>query len=386
MSEHLIDAEVKGAAVTAPAHTSEGLVIDAWHRAFGGSRPNSDSSILDARGGYGKTLRFLGYLENATGRTVSISAVLNARTLRAIANVVESGVEPSARASILVKDGGDAPPLFILPGLDGSIFELLALGRDIRHSGPTYTNLLAGLDGRTAPQRSVAEIADYQVAEIKAVRPTGPYRLLGYSFGGMIGVEVARRLAAMGDEIDFFGMLEPGMSERVWPLRLRLQTLYKRTVYHVGKLRGMSLAEGRSYLADRVVPLMGRIRRILGSEDTAGSPYRVGGLPSVLQEMWEASLLAYYRYRPERYAGDVSFIQSEIGDPFGPRYFQLWSRHMPRITLYTVPGTHWTMLRGRNGRALAKQVTDLLDKRSDPRQAAQSSVPPPPTALGDTIV
>ena len=54
-------------------------------------------------------------------------------------------------------------------------------------------------------------------AGIRRVQPTGPYCLLGYSFGGLVAHEVARQLQEEGEEIGtliFLDTRAPG-----WALR-----------------------------------------------------------------------------------------------------------------------------------------------------------------------
>jgi thioesterase domain-containing protein len=62
--------------------------------------------------------------------------------------------------------------------------------------------------------RPSAEISNLQLLvsqilqRIEAIYPSGPIYLAGYSLGGVIGLEVARRLAAAGRTPAFFGVLD----------------------------------------------------------------------------------------------------------------------------------------------------------------------------------
>lgn len=60
----------------------------------------------------------------------------------------------------------------------------------------------SGLDGVGYLPASVAEMADEYVARIREVRPEGPYRLLGWSFGGHVAHAVATRLRAQGEVVE----------------------------------------------------------------------------------------------------------------------------------------------------------------------------------------
>jgi thioesterase domain-containing protein len=45
---------------------------------------------------------------------------------------------------------------------------------------------------------------------MKKVQPNGPYNLIGYSFGGYIAYEMARRLEQLGEQVNLLGMLDVG--------------------------------------------------------------------------------------------------------------------------------------------------------------------------------
>jgi len=57
------------------------------------------------------------------------------------------------------------------------------------------------MDGVSEPLKSVASMAEAYIEELRAVQPSGPYLLAGYSMGGAVAFEMAQRLRAEGEEI-----------------------------------------------------------------------------------------------------------------------------------------------------------------------------------------
>ena len=49
----------------------------------------------------------------------------------------------------------------------------------------------------------------------------GPYRLLGYSFGGLIAFEVARQIADAGGDVSFLGIIDNKSQEKIFTNSLR---------------------------------------------------------------------------------------------------------------------------------------------------------------------
>lgn len=56
---------------------------------------------------------------------------------------------------------------------------------------------------------SIEELAAMHLADIRKIRPHGPYRLGGYSLGGLIALEMAQQLRTEGEEVEFLFLLDP---------------------------------------------------------------------------------------------------------------------------------------------------------------------------------
>jgi thioesterase domain-containing protein len=63
-------------------------------------------------------------------------------------------------------------------------------------------------------------MAGYYGDHIRRIQPTGPYRLLGTSFGGLIAFELALQLRAAGEAVDFLGLLDTSPTACRWNRRL----------------------------------------------------------------------------------------------------------------------------------------------------------------------
>ncbi len=56
---------------------------------------------------------------------------------------------------------------------------------------------------------SLAELARAHVAGLRAIQPAGPYRLAGYSFGGIVAFEMAQQLRRAGQTVELLFLLDP---------------------------------------------------------------------------------------------------------------------------------------------------------------------------------
>lgn len=57
--------------------------------------------------------------------------------------------------------------------------------------------------------KTIEELADFYISHIQEVQPKGPYDLLGWSFGGILALEIAKRLARDGHSIGTLALIDP---------------------------------------------------------------------------------------------------------------------------------------------------------------------------------
>ncbi|MEU7454347.1 type I polyketide synthase [Streptosporangium roseum] len=112
-----------------------------------------------------------------------------------------------------VPEGGGQVPLFLGHPAGGTtgVYSLLAgaLGADRVVFG------LERLDdvGAAGAEAGVSERAARYVAEIRKVQPAGPYRVGGWSFGGILAFEIARQLGA--ENVELVAMIDSGLPDEV---------------------------------------------------------------------------------------------------------------------------------------------------------------------------
>src|SRR5262249_55006381 len=92
-----------------------------------------------------------------------------------------------------LKPGERLPPVFFIHGVGGSVAGLISMARRITYSGPVIGIRARGLVGHESPHATVEAMAAEYLREVKALQPRGPYYLCGYSFGGLVAFEMARR-------------------------------------------------------------------------------------------------------------------------------------------------------------------------------------------------
>jgi thioesterase domain-containing protein len=73
---------------------------------------------------------------------------------------------------------------------------------------PFYGFQAIGLDGNHACHERVEIMASHYISEMRAVQPTGPYLIGGYSFGGLVAYEMAQQLLSCGEKVALLALID----------------------------------------------------------------------------------------------------------------------------------------------------------------------------------
>ncbi|MGW0534820.1 alpha/beta fold hydrolase [Streptomyces sp. NPDC003032] len=152
---------------------------------------------------------------------VPMSTLLQAPTVRALARHLAGGQSTEGDAAydplVPLQVTGDGTPLFCVhPGL-GEVLVFVNLAKYFTGERPFHALRARGFGQGETYFGSFDEMVSTYVAAIRRAQPDGPYAVAGYSYGGAVAFEIAKRLEAEGDEVKFVGVfnLPPSISGRM---------------------------------------------------------------------------------------------------------------------------------------------------------------------------
>ena len=130
--------------------------------------------------------------------------------------------DPAWSSLVPLQSQGEKIPLFVMHGMGGDVFAYLDFARLLAPDRPVYGLQAIGLDGTHPNHDSIESMASYYADQIRALHPSGPYYLLGYSLAGWIAYAVADQLMKKGGSIARFVVLDTE-AEAKMSLGIRLQ-------------------------------------------------------------------------------------------------------------------------------------------------------------------
>ena len=338
----------------------EAAVAAAFERAFDRRPLGRDENFFDLGGDSLTAMKIVFALKRTLGLETPVTEIFHTPTIAGLAEALATQAQRDDHPSLVrLKDGRDAPPLFMIPGVDGSAMKLRRLALAIDHRGPVYGLQAKGASGEAEPLASIEEMADFYVGVMKSVQPEGPYALAGFSLGAVAALETARALRAAGDKIDALMLLDPPLDERWWPLPLWLAALARRTVLHAGVVSRMGRKRWR-YAAARLRGFARHFARRYESERRLRPHAFDPDLPPPLQAVHDRALVAVSAYRPRFYDGALTLFVAAEGIYQGCAAGALWSRFAAQVRVEPVPGDHMSMITPSEHHVLAEEIARAL--------------------------
>ncbi|QFU92989.1 non-ribosomal peptide synthetase [Amycolatopsis sp. YIM 10] len=106
---------------------------------------------------------------------------------------------------ILVNEEAEQTLFVLPPGEGGAESYLSNLAREL----PEHRLVLFNNVHLHSPMGSFEELGRYYVEHLRRLQPSGPYHLLGWSFGGVLSLEISRQLARAGERIADLLLIDP---------------------------------------------------------------------------------------------------------------------------------------------------------------------------------
>ena len=183
-------------------------------------------------------------------RDVTIATVLQNPSVRELAERVHPGARAGKRhydPIVPLQLTGRKTPLFCIHPAVGEVLVYVNLAKYFVNDRPFYAIRARGFNEGESHFSTLEEIVEIYVDAIRKRQPHGPYAIAGYSFGGIAGFEVAKRLEAQGERVPFFCSIDmpPYVTEPIGPDYCTISLAYflslipkERMLEFLGQYRG----------------------------------------------------------------------------------------------------------------------------------------------------
>ena len=347
----------------APSTATEKMLAELWREVLGVKRVGVDDNFfslggdsLMAAGLFAKTTRW-------TGKTMPLSLLFSGPTIRQVAKALDHYDGANEATVVALRAEGTKPPLFLAHGVTGELFEYLLLVRLLGPQQPVYGFRLTTSLTATQQRLRIPDLARDYIADLLRVQPSGPYRLAGFCFGGLVVVEIAHQLEQLGHEVALLALFDTELPTSLPPSRARremaqLVSLLRRNESMRTYAR-RRVANARTKAQRSLSPVLDRLEVHAGlSRSEAERAQYVSESP-----LWRLLKPALAAYVAPRTNCTITFFGT--GVPKTPEGLRLLSGEEGTDKLYVIDGpgiSHGGLMFEPHVRLLASALADCLDQ------------------------
>jgi acyl transferase domain-containing protein/thioesterase domain-containing protein/acyl carrier protein len=291
--------------------------------------------------------------------------------------------------------GSKRPLFFVHPG-SGVVYPYYELARALGKERPFFALQDLSLEGDREPYTNIEAYAEEYLEAIRTIQPQGPYYLGGWSFGGHVAIEMARRLVAKGQPIGLLFILdtEAPVAGRKLTLLQRVNHFKNRMIEYISGAPDLI-----PYIHDALYLLNEKHSEVYQQSNEKLSLreyFQWAWTDAMRKRLNERSEIAQViardkslkqvrlpnsnvrrglyilrrhlaivrRFKPQVYPGKLVFLRAEdqiLRQFYNDRELG-WGDLADTVEVHTVPGNHVTIFREPNVHAVARKLQKCINR------------------------
>ncbi|MBX7222462.1 MAG: amino acid adenylation domain-containing protein, partial [Blastocatellia bacterium] len=329
-----------------------------WAEMLGRKTIGGHDNFFEIGGHSLLSVRMVGKVRAEFGVSVSLAAFFQQATIAQLARLIRnehSGYTPL----VPLQTQGRERPFFCVHPLTGTATVYAALAQEIGTAIPFYGLQARGIGRHEIPFETIPEMAETYLAAIRSVQPQGPYRLGGWSLGGLVAYEMACRLEAQGETIETLVLIEteapkPGSAPDEIDEALLLASLVNVDLGLTPEmLQGMTTDERLRFAVEQARKVRHLPEHLPLEELRAGFA------------LVKVHFQAARNYQPGVFQGKTAVIRTTDRNPLEEHDLGWAAFIRGTIDTFEVEGTHQTLMRKPAVTTLARIVSNLVQGSSD---------------------
>ena len=189
-----VNSSNKTASYILPINNIQFSLAKIWEKILKIENIGIDHNFFEIGGNSLLAIKLASHIHKHFSKAISVADIFRYPSIYSLSLLLESTEKSSNSPLILIKEGDEGAPLFMIHPGGGLAFCYMGLAHYVNAPHPIYGINNPQFNDPENGFDSLEEIAEFYVKLIKTIQVTGPYYLGGWSFGGLIAFEMAQQL------------------------------------------------------------------------------------------------------------------------------------------------------------------------------------------------
>ncbi|OCQ51248.1 Tyrocidine synthase 3 [Photorhabdus australis subsp. thailandensis] len=352
----------------APQGETEMALAAIWSELLGVEQVSRYDNFF-ALGGHSLLAMRMTNLAAGRGLVCTLNALFQFPVLTELAaKITSDSLSEPQTSAISVRQDGTEPPLFFVPSGMGDYSYVFGLANHLPSGYPIYALPWQSVDEK--PMATMEAQAARMITLMRAVQPEGPYRIGGYSSGGILAYAIVERLLSVGEQVNFLGLIDTPAPHDLGEQPMQPQHHF---FSELARQSGEQRTEEVAALYQRMDEL-NLVQFIEEAQQLALYPANLRA--DVIAKRWEQ--IEHYTqivrdYQPQALAitlhqfyamepsPEICFVTDEKPEPANIEPSLGWEQVMPDtlLQLIAMPGNHFSLLEDNENRVVLAQALNM---------------------------
>jgi len=347
----------------APRTNVEKMLADIWSEYLGVKKVGIYDNFFELGGHSLIAVKVMTKIERLTGKRLPLASLFEKPTVERQARLLDmDGRSVTWDSLVPIKPQGTKTPLYIVhgAGLNVLLFNAVALG--LSADQPVYGLQAKGLNGVDEPFCTIEDMAAYYIEAITRHNPDGPYLLSGFSFGGIIGWEMARQLKEAGKEVKLLALFDTNAYQTSFydkpVIKIKKQAAYfVNNIIHTLKFT----AGFKNTVTEKAKLLKRKLLRRFWSLDKKQNRAGFFGYAHKIDQC-NMTALKRYQLKPQEIKVDIFKAKTRTYYVADKRFLGWKPLALNGVTVHNIPGEHNTIFKAPNDEVFAVELQKCLDR------------------------
>ncbi|MDF5723207.1 MAG: amino acid adenylation domain-containing protein [Rhizonema sp. PD37] len=342
----------------APRDLLELQLAKIWENVLNVSPIGVRSNFFELGGHSLLAIRLIAQIEQQCRKTLPLATLLQSPTIEDLASILRGSLDSQPTSCLVaIQPVGKKAPFFCIHPVGGHVFCYANLAHHLGLEQPFYGLQSLGLNDEQEPFTRIEDTATHYIEVLQTIQPQGPYYLGGWSLGGAIAFEMARKLQTLGHEVALLALIDSYAPKAMnKPKEIDEATLLAFIGSDLGGLFGKKL----SICVDELQQLHPKeqLNHILEQAkmlDILPPEVGIQQMHRVLK-VFKANLQALYHYTPQPYSGRIILFRAcEQVVEVTPHPTRGWGELAAGgIETHNIPGDHYAIVQEPHVQILAE--------------------------------